>query len=64
MDEMTRTAGASSDGELLKRTRAGDHDAFGWPAPRPGVWAAAGLALVLWLGVYAAGRVASCSMWG
>jgi RNA polymerase sigma-70 factor (ECF subfamily) len=29
MDEMTRTAGALSDGELLDRTRAGDRDAFG-----------------------------------
>jgi|ERR1035441_10683045 RNA polymerase sigma-70 factor (ECF subfamily) len=29
MDEMTRSAGASSDGELLERTRGGDHDAFG-----------------------------------
>jgi RNA polymerase sigma factor (sigma-70 family) len=29
MDEMTRTAGGLSDGELLDRTRAGDRDAFG-----------------------------------
>ncbi len=29
MDDVARTAGAVSDGELLERTRAGDHDAFG-----------------------------------
>jgi RNA polymerase sigma-70 factor (ECF subfamily) len=29
MDDMAFRAGASSDGELLERTRAGDHDAFG-----------------------------------
>jgi RNA polymerase sigma factor (sigma-70 family) len=29
MDDVTRAAGASTDGELLERTRAGDHDAFG-----------------------------------
>jgi DNA-directed RNA polymerase specialized sigma24 family protein len=29
MDEMARTAGALSDGELLKRTRAGERDSFG-----------------------------------
>ena len=29
MDDEVRTAGALSDGELLERTRAGDHDAFG-----------------------------------
>ena len=29
MDEMTRSASASTDGELLDRTRAGDSDAFG-----------------------------------
>ncbi len=29
MDDVARRAGASTDGELLERTRAGDHDAFG-----------------------------------
>jgi RNA polymerase sigma-70 factor, ECF subfamily len=29
MGDVRRAAGASSDGELLERTRAGDHDAFG-----------------------------------
>ncbi len=29
MDDVAPRAGASTDGELLERTRAGDHDAFG-----------------------------------